>query len=354
MISVIGAGPIGSYTAYLLAKAGEKVRIFEEHKEIGKPVHCACIVSKNLFKIIKLEDEFIANKVKGARIYSPNNEYFEVKGKDAEGYILNRDKFDKYLIEKALSDGAELFLRHRFLNNNKNKIKFENKSYDTNVIIGADGALSKVAKANNLGNKNFFLGLQARIKLKKDLEFVELYMGDFCKKGYSWVVPENEDICRVGICTMERNAGEIFNNFLKRFNNNIIDRQSGLIPVYNPKSKISNDNVYLVGDAAGQVKPSTGGGIVIGMNSAEILADCILNKKDYEKEFKKKLKMNMWMNLVIRNKLNRFDDEKYNELIRIFNKENIKRYMCEKGDMDFPSRFFLGLLMRQPNLLKFL
>ena len=78
------------------------------------------------------------------------------------------------------------------------------------------------------------------------------------------------------------------------------------------------------------------------------------NKKDYEKEFKKKLKMNMWMNLVIRNKLNRFDDEKYNELIRIFNKENIKRYMCEKGDMDFPSRFFLGLLMRQPNLLKFL
>ena len=77
------------------------------------------------------------------------------------------DKFDKYLIEKALSDGAELVLRHRFLNNNKNKIKFENKSYDTNVIIGADGSLSRVAKANNLGNKNFFLGLQARIKLKK-------------------------------------------------------------------------------------------------------------------------------------------------------------------------------------------
>lgn len=354
MISIIGGGPIGAYTAYLLAKAGEKVRIFEEHKEIGNPVQCAGIVSKNLFKIIDLNEKFIINKVKGARIYSLNDEFFEIKGNDVEGYIIDREEFDKYLIKKAVKEGAELFLNHRFIRNEGNKLIFDKKEYETDILIGADGPLSKVAKCNGMFNRKFFLGLQARIKLEKDKEFVEVYMGGNCKNGFGWVVPENDEICRVGIMTTERNSREIFNNFLEKFNKKIINRQSGLIPIYSPKIKIQKENIYLVGDAAAQVKPTTGGGIIFGLSAAKILADCILNNKNYEKEFKKKLGRNMWMNLIIRKKLNKFDDNKYNELIRMFSKEKVKEYMCRKGDMDFPSRFLLGLLFREPRLLKFL
>ena len=354
MISIIGGGPIGAYTAYLLAEAGEKVRIFEEHKEIGRPIQCTGIVSKNLFKVLDLDEKFIVNKVKGARLYSPNNVFFEVKGKNVEGFILDREKFDKHLIKKAVDEGVELFLGHKFIKNEGNKLIFDKRAYETDILIGADGPLSKVAKCNEMFNREFCLGLQARIKLEKDSDFVELYMGKNCKNGFGWVVPENNKICRVGIMTTERNSGEIFNSFLSKFSKKIINKQAGLIPIYNSKNKIRKDNIFLIGDAAGQVKPTTGGGIVIGINSAKILSDCILNNKNYEKEFKKKLGRNMWMNLFIRKKLNKFDDNKYNELIRMFNKEKVKEYMCRKGDMDFPSRFFLGLLFREPKLLKFL
>jgi len=354
MISIIGGGPIGAYTAYLLAKSGRKVRIFEEHKVVGRPVQCAGIVSKNLFKVLDLDEKFVVNKVRGAKIYSPNNDFFEVKGKGVEGFILDREKFDKYLIKKAIKEGAELFLNHRFLRNEGNKLIFEKKEYKTDILIGADVPLSKVAKCNGMFNREFWFGLQARIKLEKDNDFVELYMGDYCKNGYGWVIPENNKICRVGIMTTEINNGEIFNNFLSKFNKKIIDRQSGLIPIYDSENKIQKKNVYLIGDAAGHVKATTGGGLVFGINSAKILVDCILNNKNYEKEFKKKLERNMWMNLVIRKKLNKFDDNKYNELIRMLNKGKVKEYMCRRGDMDFPSRFFLGLLFREPRLLKFL
>ncbi len=354
MISVIGAGPVGAYTAYLLAKAGEKVRIFEEHKEIGKPVQCAGIVSKNLAKIIKIDDKFVVNKVKGARIYSPNNEFFEVKGSEIEGFVLDREKFDRYWVEKAVDGGAELFLNHRFIENNENELKFEKRNYKTDILIGADGPLSRVAECNNMLNRRFWSGLQARIKLEKDKEFVELYMGDHCKDGYGWVVPEGNGICRVGVGTTDKNIVEVFNNFLKRFNKKIINKQSGLIPIYDPKIKIQRGNVYLVGDAAGQTKATTGGGIVVGMSASKILSDCLLNNKNYEKEFKKKLGRNMRMNLIIRRSLNKFNDNKYNELIKMFNKDKVKAHMCKRGDMDFPSRFFLGLLFKEPRLLKFL
>ena len=102
MISIIGAGPIGAYLAGKLAKEGEEVRLFEEHENIGRPVQCAGIVSKNIRNFVRIDKEFVLNVINGARIYSPNGECFEIKG-NKEAYVLDRAKFDNYLDPLQLS-----------------------------------------------------------------------------------------------------------------------------------------------------------------------------------------------------------------------------------------------------------
>src|SRR3989344_3480208 len=92
--------------------------------------------------------------------------------------------------------------------------------------------------------------------------------------------------------------------------------QAGPIPIYNPKNVTSKDNVCLIGDAAGQIKSITGGGIVYGMRAGKILADCLNNNLDYEKEWRKKLHKDLMFHLRIRRFLNKLDKNDYNELIR--------------------------------------
>ena len=93
MISIIGAGPIGSYTAYLLAKEGYNVHLFEEHNEIGKPVQCTGILTSYIEKIIPLNKKFINTILTKTRIFSQNN---HVDFKLKNNYIVDRTKFDQY------------------------------------------------------------------------------------------------------------------------------------------------------------------------------------------------------------------------------------------------------------------
>ena len=145
MISIVGAGPVGAYLARKLANEGEDVRLFEEHPNIGRPVQCAGIVSKNIKNFVRIDKEFVLNTIHGARIYSPNGECFEIKG-NKEAYILDRAKFDNYLVEKALDESVELYLGYKFLSREKGNLIFDHGGFKTDILVGADGPLSPVAK----------------------------------------------------------------------------------------------------------------------------------------------------------------------------------------------------------------
>ncbi|MCK4521053.1 MAG: NAD(P)/FAD-dependent oxidoreductase, partial [Nanoarchaeota archaeon] len=254
MISIIGAGPAGSYLGYLLAKNNKDVSIFEEHSKIGLPVQCTGIVTSSIKDIIKLKKDIITNEIGKARIFSPNNRFTEIKLKN-KNIIIDREKFDSYIADMALRQGAKIFLNHRFIENKKNvaiikdKTNSKTKKIRFDKLIGADGPLSPVAKSNNLlGKRRFWHGIQARAKIKNEniVEFYP-YFGTF-----AWVVPENKETVRVGLIS-NRYTNVLFRNFLKLkdiTNNKIIDYQSGLIPVYNPKTKTAKNNIYLLGDAA--------------------------------------------------------------------------------------------------------
>src|SRR3989344_9622751 len=104
MISIIGAGPSGTYLGSLVK---DKVRIYEEHKIIGKPIQCTGILTHSIKELIPLSNEFIVNKIKRIKLISPNNNEYEFKLKNEE-IIVDREKFDNYLINKAKDNGAEI------------------------------------------------------------------------------------------------------------------------------------------------------------------------------------------------------------------------------------------------------
>ncbi|MCK5026553.1 MAG: NAD(P)-binding protein, partial [Nanoarchaeota archaeon] len=107
MISIIGAGPAGSAAAYLLARAGEDVTIYEEHGSVGEPVQCTGIVTSAFNKLVKPRPEFIVNEIKHARIYSPNGKNIDIR-MAKPNIIIDRWAFDNHLCDKAEAAGARL------------------------------------------------------------------------------------------------------------------------------------------------------------------------------------------------------------------------------------------------------
>jgi geranylgeranyl reductase family protein len=357
-ITIIGAGPAGSYLAYLLAEKGFGVSVIEEHKEIGLPVQCTGILSKEFLKIFpKLDKEYLINKISKVRLFSRHKSVVL----PINDIVIDRHRFDKYLFKKAEKSGAKFHLESRYLGFKDSCAFISDKSdkikkIKADILVGADGPLSETAKSNNLfGKRKFYTGFQARIRGNFKKDTYEVYLGSICPDFFAWLVPESNTIARIGIAS-KTDIKEKFDNFLKIKQikpSQIIDRQAGLIPIFDQKQQISQGSqVFLIGDAACQVKATTGGGIIPGLKAAEILAGCIINKKDYRKSLKK-LDKELRLHLAIRKMLDRFNDRDYDRLLAMLGSRHadniLKRY-----SRDSPIRLVLNLIFAQPRLLLYL
>lgn len=354
MIAIVGSGPSGSYLAYNLAKEKD-VTIFEEHPEVGNPIQCTGILSSSSSALnIKIPKEIIVNKIKKVQLISPDNNSITFNLKEPD-LITDRMMLDKFLAQEAVNRGAKLELSHRFISQENKKItlrhKGELKNYEVEALVGADGPSSQVAKSADLyGERKFWVARQCRIKMKCDPELFKVYFGsNISPDFFGWVVPEDENILRVGIGS-EKNAEFYFKSFLSKLGNpEIIDYQAGLIPIYDPKPKRSSGNVFLIGDAALQVKAISGGGIIKGMLAAEELSKALLNNLDYEKLWRKRIGMDLFINLKIRQMLNKFTDNDYNKLIRLSNKNALSSF-----NREFPKKSLIKAIMKSPRLDFFL
>jgi len=357
MITIIGAGPAGSYLAYLLAKKGKDVTLIEEHDKIGIPVQCTGIVTGSIEKFVKLPKKVIANRCSKVVVVSRNNQIEA----ETDEIVLWRNKFDEFLANMAVDGGVKILANHQFIGfNNKHSIKIKNKknneikNIEAGIIVGADGPSSSVAKAAGLNaNSKFYVGMQAKVKLKTDLDKFETYFGSDFPNFFGWVVPESEDTARLGVGSFH-NTRDYFYKFLKKRTGKreILAWESGIIPVYSPKKIIQKNNVYLIGDAASHVKATTGGGIVPSLKAAHTLCDCIINSKDYSKEFKKKSGRELLLHLKLRNMLNKFSDKDYDYLLILMNQEKVKKIL-KKYDRDSPIELVLSLLLKEPRFLRF-
>lgn len=354
MISIIGAGPVGSYCAYLLARKGFEVHIFEEHPKAGIPVQCTGIVTKSLFDYVPKSKEFVINHFNMVQVVAPNNDYAEIP---IEEYLLDRTRFDNYLLNRALDAGAQVHFNHRFIEFKNDKAVLKTReglvSSHAKYFIGADGPNSSVAKAAGLyGNREFLVGMQARVRGHFSRHTFTTFFGRRIAPGFfAWVVPETSTTARVGLAT-KKNTNYYFQNFVKALNFQPIEYQGGLIPVYNPHQKIQKDNIFLAGDAATFTKATTGGGLVMGLESGKLLARSIARKTNYSNSMKK-INFALKTHLLIRKNLNLFGDNDYLNLIKMIKKEKV-RGLFKNNDREFPGMMILKLLLKEPRLIRFL
>jgi len=354
-IAIIGAGPIGCYAGYLLAKNGHEVSIYENHAQIGLPIQCTGLLTSDFDQFNLPMESFLVNTFSKVEVYSPKHK-LEVKQKE---YLVCRNKFDNFFGNLAKKEGAKIHLNHSFQGKEgkeliiKDSAKNNEKRISPDIVIAADGPLSPTAKAYEMYHpkrENYF-GVQALVEGKFNPTAFKTYFGvSVCPELFAWVVPESETIARVGL-GMRKNSRAYFDQFMKEQGFTVKEMQAGTIPVYHPAQKLQKDNCYLLGDAAGFVKATTLGGLVPGLKQAEILADCIHNNKNYGHEVKP-LAKRLRLHLTVRRILDKFSDNDWDKLVGYINQPKVQK-VFEKYTRDNPVPLLTMALLKEPRFLRF-
>jgi digeranylgeranylglycerophospholipid reductase len=355
-IIIIGGGPCGLYCGYLLKKEGFNVDIYEEHKKIGFPIQCTGIVTNDILKIKNLEKEInssIINTINYAKIiFKDNSINFFLRNNNL---ILDRGYFDQKIEKKAKKAGVKIHYSKKAVRIDKinKEIYFLDGSFiKYEILIGADGPNSIIGKSlNNNFYQNLWNGIQVVAKYKNN-NLIEFFPSRY---GFAWVVPENKDIARIGILGKKKLSNQM-KLFLQKKNirkKDILSWQGGLVPYYNPKTIIEKNNVYLLGDSAGQVKATTGGGIILGLRCAELLCESIVNNKSYNKLVNKKMKNSFITHLFIRKILDKMTNEDYDNLIELCKNKRIKK-LIEDNDRENLHIYALKIPFIEPRFLRFI
>lgn len=345
-IVIIGAGPIGCYTAQLFNKfiPGIDVINIEEHAQVGKPVHCAGLVSNRIFQESKiaLDTGCITNIIDGARLFF-NSDSFLIHRKDA-AVVIDRSRFDA-----ELSKGLKIISNTRFVGIEKEGegylIETDKGEYYADIVVGADGANSLLRMVTGgKENINYFRGVQFRIKNKCTKNIVNVYIKS---PFFAWAIPEDEDVMRVGI--ISDNPYHDLLDLLKKegIKGEVLEKFAGVVPL--GRCQTQKEGIFLVGDAACQVKPLSHGGLYYGMRCAEILAECISQNRpdDYSRIWQDRFGREISIGLKIRQIYTKLSQENIDKMFAIF-KENVD--IIEKfGDLENHSKF-ISEIIKNPKL----
>lgn len=344
-VIVVGAGPAGSTAARFAAAGGASVLLLEKDRDVGYPVRCAEAVShEGVVQFIEPDPRWIAATVSKFRIVVPNGNSIMPR-LDGIGYVLERRIFDYELAKLAVKEGAEVITKAYVYDLIKEggdvagvRVLIKDRKVDlrAEVVIGADGVESRVGKWAGIDTTCHIHDMEscAQVTLSGvavDEGILDFYFGDqIAPGGYLWVFPKGKDSANVGIgisveCAKEKAAVRWLDEFVeKKFPNAaMLTRIAGGVPCAKTCDEIVKGNVLLVGDAAHQVNPTSGGGIISGMIggmlAGQVAGEAIAKKDrnhliEYEKRWHKRLGWRHEVYYRIREAITSFSDDTLNNL----------------------------------------
>lgn len=371
-VIVIGAGPSGLNATARLVNYGLNVAILERKKEIGKNVVCTGIVGHQAFEEFDLSAASILTEVKKVRLTSPFNSTLDYEHPRHFAYVVDREKFDKHLAEKIPSRMAQIKLETEVkdITVNKNHIevisergKIEEK-LKARMVLVSTGSNYCLSKKLGLGYAREFLkGVQVEFSLE-DMEYTEILIGkDVAPGAFGWIVPVGKERARIGLMT-DKDPKFYFKRLMKKLPTKIsqqlnIESVRFKTVTQGLFSNTYGDRILAVGEAAGQVKNSTGGGIYYGLLCSDIASQVVIESFErgsfsrealavYEKRWKKAIQKEILTGYYARKICTRFSNIQVEKLFQIVKNDGVFPIIKKEGDFDWHSDLIFLLMKRIP------
>jgi len=339
---------------------------------VGEAACCTGILGKECLEAFPFGKEAILREARSAKFFAPSGESLRVQKEAPQAYIVDRSVFDSVIARRAQAQGADYLLDSQVRNiaivrdfvrleveNGGQKANFEGKA-----VVIASGFGSQLPQSLGLGkSSDFVMGAQAEVEAA-GIEEVEVYFGNHIAPGFfAWLVPTSQGKALAGLLS-RHHTGSYLESFLSHLANQgkIGSPEAkisyGAIPL-KPLPKTSRERVLVVGDAAGQVKPTTGGGIYYGLLCAEIAADTLhqaLSSDDfsakvfgnYEKKWRRLLSKELMIDYWARWLFERLNDRQIEHLFHMIQSKRLPESLLNSTDFSFDwhSRLILKGLRR--------
>jgi len=387
-IAVVGGGPCGSYAALTASKLGAEVLVCEEHGEVGSPTHCAGHVSINGLKQLglKLPEEVFENEFRGAFFYPPSCRELVVDCRKPVTMSIDRALFDKYLSTLAENHGVRYMLGSKvsslLLDRDQVvgiKVRSGSSEHEvrSRVVVDAEGAASFLSRKIGLqkrGRSMVLHGVNADFDAVEDVnpDFVEAYLGGVWAPGFfCWIIPRRDGSAKVGLAVKDGNPRLYLERFIRKHpvaskklsRGRIRSLNFHPIPLWEASTETYCSGLLVVGDAASQVKPTTGGGLNIGLLCSRLaggwayraVAEGDVSERflaGYQSSWRRAVGFDLAVMLRLRRMFNRLSDRRIDSFFNAFRRLRLHESLGSVRDIDLQGHL-LAELARKPEVFLF-